>query len=325
MKLVMLNELFYIKHGTKLDFNKMQISENSSINFISRTSKNLGCVCKVDRIKDVEPLPAGTITVSLGGSYLLSAFIQNEEYYTAQNIKILTPKCDMDFHIKLFYCVCISKNRYRYTSHGREANKTLDYILVPDITEIPNYIYNYKIELPNNEPILKDNNFIINTNFWNNFVYSDIFKKPTRGKLASIKDFSVGKIPVVTSTEDNNGISDYLDIPDFLLEEENTITIANNGSVGATFYQEKKYAATSDVSIMKLKDKNVKLNKYIALFLVTVISKEKYRFNYGRKWGITRMKKTAIKLPAKFINDKYEPDWEYMENYIKSLPYSSSI
>ncbi|MCZ9990027.1 hypothetical protein OFR29_09340 [Brachyspira hyodysenteriae] len=69
----------------------------------------------------------------------------------------------------------------------------------------------------------------------------------------------------------------------------------------------------------------MKLNKYIALFLVTVISKEKYRFNYGRKWGITRMEKTTIKLPAKFINDKYEPDWEYMENYIKSLPYSSSI
>lgn len=324
MKLVMLNELFDIKHGTKLDFNKMEISEDSSINFISRTSKNLGFVCKVDRIKDIEPLPAGTITVSLGGAYLLSAFIQQEEYYTAQNIKILTPKCDMDFYIKLFYCVCITKNRYRYTSHGREANKTLDYILVPDITEIPHYIYNYKIELPNNEPILKYYNINLNVYSWYNFLYIDIFDLK-RGELSSINSFSLGYVPVVTASEDTNGISSYLDIPLDLLEEENTITIANNGSVGAAFYQEKKYAATSDVTIMKLKDKNVKLNKYIALFLVTVISKEKYRFNYGRKWGITRMEKTTIKLPAKFINDKYEPDWEYMENYIKSLPYSSSI
>ena len=223
----------------------------------------------------------------------------------------------------LFYCMCIRANKYKY-NYGRQANRTLKILIVPDTKDIPSYIYNYKLEFPNNNPILKDNNFIININFWNNFIYSDIFRKPTRGKLASIKDFNIGKIPVVTSTEDNNGINDYLDIPDFLLEEENTITIANNGSVGATFIK-KKDAATSDVTIIKLKDKNVKLNKYIALFLVTVISKEKYRFNYGRKWGITRMEKTIIKLPAKFINDKYEPDWEYMENYIKSLPYSSSI
>ena len=317
-----IEELFYIKYGNSLSLQDCELSTNG-IPFISRGAKNNGVTARVKLLNNIKLNKPNTISVSVSGS-VLEAFLQKEPYYTGYHIFILEPKLRLSDIEMLFYCMCIRANKYKY-NYGRQANRTLKNLIVPDTKDIPSYIYNYKLEFPNNNPILKDNNFIINTNFWNNFIYSDIFRKPTRGKLVSIKDFNVGKMPVVTSTEDNNGINDYLDIPDFLLEEENTITIANNGSVGATFYQEKKYAATSDVTIMKLKDKNVKLNKYIALFLVTVISKEKYRFNYGRKWGITRMEKTTIKLPAKFINDKYEPDWEYMENYIKSLPYSSSI
>lgn len=317
-----IEELFYIKYGNSLSLKDCESLANG-IPFISRGAKNNGVAARVKLLNNIKLNKSNTISVAVSGS-VLEAFLQKEPYYTGYHIFILEPKLELSDIEMLFYCMCIRTNKYKY-NYGRQANRTLKNLIVPDTKDIPNYIYNYKLEFPNNNPILKDNNFIINTNFWNDFIYSDIFRKPTRGKLVSIKDFSIGKIPVVTSTEDNNGISDYLDIPDFLLEEENTITIANNGSVGATFYQEKKYAATSDVSIMKLKDKNVKLNKYIALFLVTVISKEKYRFNYGRKWGITRMEKTTIKLPAKFINDKYEPDWEFMENYIKSLPYSISI
>ncbi|MEI0749709.1 restriction endonuclease subunit S [Brachyspira pulli] len=317
-----IEELFYIKYGNSLSLQDCELSTNG-IPFISRGAKNNGVTARVKLLNNIKLNKPNTISVAVSGS-VLEAFLQKEPYYTGYHIFILEPKLRLSDIEMLFYCMCIRANKYKY-NYGRQANRTLKNLIVPDTKDIPSYIYNYKLEFPNNNPILKDNNFIINTNFWNNFIYSDIFRKPTRGKLVSIKDFNIGKIPVVTSTEDNNGINDYLDIPDFLLEEENTITIANNGSVGATFYQEKKYAATSDVTIMKLKDKNVKLNKYIALFLVTVISKEKYRFNYGRKWGITRMEKTTIKLPAKFINDKYEPDWEYMENYIKSLPYSSSI
>lgn len=301
-----IEELFYIKYGNSLSLQDCELSTNG-IPFISRGAKNNGVTARVKLLNNIKLNKPNTISVAVSGS-VLEAFLQKEPYYTGYHIFILEPKLRLSDIEMLFYCMCIRANKYKY-NYGRQANRTLKNLIVPDTKDIPSYIYNYKLEFPNNNPILKDNNFIINTNFWNNFIYSDIFRKPTRGKLVSIKDFNIGKMPVVTSTEDNNGINDYLDIPDFLLEEENTITIANNGSVGATFYQEKKYAATSDVTIMKLKDKNVKLNKYIALFLVTVISKEKYRFNYGRKWGITRMEKTTIKLPAKFINDKYEPDW----------------
>jgi type I restriction enzyme M protein len=57
------------------------------------------------------------------------------------------------------------------------------------------------------------------------------------------------------------------------------------------------------------------------MFFVTIMNLEKYRYNYGRKASQTRMKKILIKLPEKNGN----PDLIFMENYIKSLPYSKSL
>ena len=62
------------------------------------------------------------------------------------------------------------------------------------------------------------------------------------------------------------------------------------------------------------------------MFLTTMIKQEKFRYAYGRKWGINRMETSRIKLPA-IVNSKgnYEPDWQYMESYIKSLPYGDLL
>lgn len=49
---------------------------------------------------------------------------------------------------------------------------------------------------------------------------------------------------------------------------------------------------------------------------------DKYRWTYGRKWRPIRMRDSTIKLP---VNLKGEIDWEFMENYIKSLPYSKCL
>ena len=68
--------------------------------------------------------------------------------------------------------------------------------------------------------------------------------------------------------------------------------------------------------------KGHELNRYIAMFLCTLIEKERYRWAYGRKWRPKRMPASRIKLP---VNSEGNPDWEYMENYIKGLPYSDCL
>ena len=63
------------------------------------------------------------------------------------------------------------------------------------------------------------------------------------------------------------------------------------------------------------------MNKYVAMFLTTIMNEEQYRYNYGRKCSQDRMEGGSIKLPSK----NGDPDWEFMGNYIKSLPYSSNL
>ena len=64
------------------------------------------------------------------------------------------------------------------------------------------------------------------------------------------------------------------------------------------------------------------MNKYIALFITTLINHEKFRFAYGRAVYSNVISGLTIKLPT---NSKGTIDWQFMENYIKSLPYSDLI
>jgi hypothetical protein len=48
---------------------------------------------------------------------------------------------------------------------------------------------------------------------------------------------------------------------------------------------------------------------------------EKSKYAYGRGVIENRYKETIIKLPSK----NWQPDFEFMENYIKSLPYSLNL
>ena len=80
-----------------------------------------------------------------------------------------------------------------------------------------------------------------------------------------------------------------------------------------------QFWATDDVNVLYPK---FEMNVYRAMFIITLIEKEKYRFSYGRKWQASIMKETKIKLP---IEKNGEPDWNYIENFIKGLDYSDSL
>ncbi|GCD60449.1 hypothetical protein NBRC3280_3108 [Acetobacter pasteurianus NBRC 3280] len=86
------------------------------------------------------------------------------------------------------------------------------------------------------------------------------------------------------------------------------------------FYQPEPYWATDDINV--LYPKGFELTPQIALFICTVIRLEKYRFSYGRKWHLERMRNSPIKLP---INPRGKPDWNFITHYMNTLSYSSSL
>lgn len=315
--MVELREIFDIEYGNQFDLNKMTLSV-IGVNFISRSAKNNGLSAVVRPIKEVEPYDDGSITVTMGGS-LLSAFIQPKPFYTAQNIKVLTPKSKMDVAQKAFYCVVIAFNRFRYSTFGREANSTFNEILVPALDEIPEWIGGYDIEQFNDaiNPAISVPSPRLDAQCWQSFKYRDLFEIE-RGRGPRKKDLDgTGRTPVITSSDSNNGLTAVTN--ESPTHAKNTIGVNRNGSVAEAFYQPEPFCSTEDVHIFTPK---FSMNKYIAMFLCSLIKAEKYRYSYGRKWGITRMQESIIRLPA---TSSGEPDWEFMESYIKSLPFSSAI
>ena len=160
------------------------------------------------------------------------------------------------------------------------------------------------------------NKINLNVPSWKNFEMTNLFKihgsKTT--PLLELLEYGKGKYPFVTTQATNNGIEGFYD---FYSEDGNVLT-ADSAVLGYCSYQVLSFSASDHVE--KLIPK-FKMNKYIAMFLVTILNLEQYRYNYGRKCSQARMKKISIKLPGK----NGHPDFKYMEDYIKSLVYSSSI
>lgn len=129
-KLIPLKALFDIHYGNKFDLYKLD-EKFGHIDFVARSERNNGVSARVGNYMGVAPFEAGLITVALGGS-VLATFVQKNVFYTAQNVKVLSPKREMNLSEKLYYCMVIKANRYRYSAMGREANKTIQDILIPD-------------------------------------------------------------------------------------------------------------------------------------------------------------------------------------------------
>ncbi|MDR0831023.1 MAG: restriction endonuclease subunit S [Prevotellaceae bacterium] len=313
-----LNEIFDIQYGSQLDLNKCVTCEKpDGYNFVNRSEKDCGVSARILEDENKPPFPAGLITVAMGGS-VLSSFVQQEPFYTGQNVKVLIPKQEMSDLVKLYYCYCIQANRFRFSTFGREANVTFDTLIVPDLDEIPSDLY--KISIANyeiNKEAIIETEMQLDTENWRYFRYDTIFDIK-KGKRLTKADMIEGDINFIGATRFNNGITAKIS-NDTHINSANTITVSYNGSIAEAFYQCEPYWATDDVNVLYPR---FELNAYIAIFLCTLITMEKYRFNFGLKWDKELMQQSKIKLP---VTKAGQPDWQFMENYIKSLSYSKSI
>jgi len=157
----------------------------------------------------------------------------------------------------------------------------------------------------------------LNVEKWKSFKIDEIFsiKGSKTTSIIELEEYGKGIYPYVTTQASNNGTESFYN---FFTEDKNVLTI-DSAVIGYCSYQPEKFSASDHVE--KLIPK-FKMNKYIALFLVTILNLENYRYNYGRKASQSRMKNTYIKLP---VDNNNNPDYDFMENYIKSLKYSGSI
>lgn len=295
MKTKPLNELFDVTYGNKFDFNKMEIATNGGVNFVGRSSQNHGVSGTVAPIENITPFPAGSITVSLGGSKLLSSFVQVESFYTAQNVAVLRDKGSMSFQQKLYVCLCIRHNRFRYSAFGREANRTLRTLPIPTPEEFPGWLGSVDIsELQQDlaKPVLAKAEDLCPAS-WAPFSLQSLFDL-RKGKRLTKQSMKIGDLPFIGAIDGNNGVRQLISAE--AQHPENVITVNYNGTVAEAFYQPGPFWASDDVNVLYPKFKG--MDPLVGLFFCTIIRREKYRFNYGRKWNLERMRDSSIRLPV---------------------------
>ena len=90
------------------------------------------------------------------------------------------------------------------------------------------------------------------------------------------------------------------------------------GSAGYAIYLDKDFIGATSLNLGYANW----INPFTAQFVTTVLCQEYDKYSFGRSWTGDRLKDTIIKLP---VDENGNPDWQFMENYIKSLPYGDRL
>jgi hypothetical protein len=257
---------------------------------------------------------------------------------------VLAYSNDLNKYTALYLATILDLERPKYSfgrKYGKYVKKTLIPLPVnqnnePDWKKIESFVKDKIIpQLPlkskdvwnkrfKRSPINKEK-ISLNEREWNWFEFGSLIDTPTKGVaynfnvLTECYSTDEGAIQYITRTDTNNGCKCFVKNEEFKgIEKGNAITIGD--TTASIYYHADDFICGDHIVIIRAKW----LNKYTASFVLTLLCKEKFRYNYGRSLKIDKIKTTRIKLPCK-IDANDNPDWQFMEDYIKSLPYSANI
>ena len=173
-----------------------------------------------------------------------------------------------------------------------------------------------------NEAVV-DNKLALNIDNWEEFAVEDLFEVEKGQRLEEINRVQ-GLTPLVTAGAYNQGINNYINhdvFKDKMRLEQNKLTVDMFCNV---FYHEYEYFSDDNIHTLYFKNSEYSKyygNRYINLFLATVLKQLIHKYDFGRQVRKKRLPFDTIKLPT----NNSEPDWEFMKQYIKTLPYSKSL
>ena len=155
---------------------------------------------------------------------------------------------------------------------------------------------------------------MIDTSAWKEFRVGDLFDV-SRPSSRSSQSYEEGNMPFVASGNFNNGVTAYLqpkDDNDY--DEGGCITVS--AVDGYAFYQKDKFLGRGGAgsSIMMLRNDN--LNELNGKYICTLIRKACNDWEYSNMGNKDKLADTVIWLP---ITSTGEPDWQYMEDYMRRI------
>lgn len=316
-------DIFTIEKGKEL----VGDNEDGKTPLISSTESNNGFCAFISNGNLL--FDGNKITVASNGS-VGSAFYQQQDFYTTTDVNILTLKNhQLNKYIALFFCSIIEFEKYKF-GYGRKWN--LDKMFnstfslpttqqgEPDWQFMEDYIkkiYNKVIEeVKASAPALLSlslslkNRPVLKCDEWKEFRVGELFEIK-KCKAFNYCDSEEGNYIYITRTAENNGMTGNIKLEDnSYLNKRNCITIGGEGIYA--FYQQKEFIGGTNITAIY----NKNFNKNVCLFLCTVLNSQAYKYNYGRARNLQKIKDEIVLLPT---TPQGEPDWEWMERYVKKL------
>ncbi len=327
-----LYDIFDIEMGNKMDRSKMS---NGDIAFVGRTAYNNGINARVNSVKNhdkygtVEPYKSGCLTLALGGS-IGSCFLQEEPFYTSQNVAVLMPRGNESEHALRFIASVITHSVLygKYEAFTEELNKHIktDFAISlpatsegqPDWDYMDSFMQKIFFET---EASLEDLRRVdksktkVDSSQWKEFRVGEVFEIGNTGSILAkdVHDGS-GTTPYVTASYENNGVVAYVDGSAYDLIPGGCILIG--GKTFSITYQERDFIS-NDSHNLHIRLKNRIGSKSMYLFIVAVFrSALAYKYTWGDAVIKKKLADDVVMLPA---TSSGNPDWNYMDQYMRNI------
>lgn len=313
----------------------IETADENKIPYITRTSLNNGIEMHVKKDKSFNINSGNQIVF---GAENADFFYQEHPFITGNKMYLLN-HAEMNKPIGLFLVNAL-QNAIRGSGFGFSLGMTATRlsnrkVLLPALDnndpdwdcmeKIGEELYQTKNEYIKNYLLEKIKSLLLEFNHenevdylsqdWAEFVIEDIVDIKSGVRLTK-DDQKEGSTPFIGATEYNNGVTAYVSNINNSLDS-NVIGVNYNGAVVESFYHPYKALFSDDVKRIELKNTSYQ-NKYVYLFLITMIEMQKKKYMYSYKFNAKRMSKQKILLP---INSIGNPDWQFMENYMKQIEY----
>lgn len=254
-----------------------------------------------------------------------TAFYAPKPFCATSDVNIFKPKFNMSLYAGLFIVNIINFSENYKWAYGRQCRVgnsqriRVKLPVTPDGKPDWRFMEDY-IKSLYYKPLTTKNKYSgsldLNVQKWGEFTIPELFGEVVIAKSADIGNLEDGLTPFVGRTDIDNGVQGS--VKPIYITKGNCITISMVGTNVALF-QENDFQASQNIAILR-KDG---ITKAAALFICSVINFEMaLKYSYGRTVGKANIEQMVLKLP---ITSENEPDWQFMEKYIKALPYGDRL
>ncbi len=295
--------------------------------------------------------PGNAVCVTNNGS-VGHAYFQPQQFTCSHDVNPLYRK-DGEFNVYtgLFVATVIMHDKYRwqYGRKWRPARMISSKMRLPATASgDPDWQFMEDfIKSLNHKPLSTSNKVCSMPKWdeftWRSFSVGSIFSiRNGRGITTSEIEENPGNLNAVQSGEENNGVIgkislDFCRENNYVFTERPCLTVARTGSAGFVSFQADGCVVGDSAKILQPRYESLSTASY--LFLQTVLNQNRFKFSYGRKVTEEKYLTDVVSLPVKsddsgkliiypdnpYSPEGYVPDWQFMEDYMRSLPYGDRI